>query len=64
MIPEQTEAVKMIKGILAAIVLSFGVSLIFGKEYIPWLKNHGFTQPVKDEVADKIYNKQEDKTDE
>lgn len=54
----------MIKGILAAIVLSFGVSLIFGKEYIPWLKNHGFTQPVKDEVADKIYNKQEDKTDE
>ena len=50
----------MVRGILAAIVLAFGVSLIFGKDYIPWLKNHGMTQPIKKEV-EKIYSEQDSK---
>ncbi len=44
--------------ILASVILAFGVSLIFGKNYIPWLKKHRFTQTMKDEVAE-MYSKKD-----
>ena len=40
-------AIKMI----LAFLLAFGISAGFGKFFVPWLKKHSFSQPLKDEVA-------------
>ena len=36
------------------LVLVFGV--IFGRGFIPWLVKHGFVQPLKKEVMNKVYS--------
>lgn len=40
----------MLKGIIAGVVLVLGVGLIFTKDYIPGLKNHGLSRPIIDKV--------------
>lgn len=45
----------MIIWMLSALGLAFVVSIVFGKQYIPWLKKHGFVQPLKDEVEQIVY---------
>lgn len=45
----------MIIWMLSTLGLAFVVSLVFGKQYIPLLKNHGFIQPLKDEVNQTVY---------
>ena len=49
-------ALKMI----AAFLLAFGFTAVSGKFLIPWLKEHGFAQPLKDKVEEKIYNDREE----
>lgn len=46
----------MIIWMLSALIMAFVVSFVFGQQYIPWLKKHGFVQPIKDEVGQIIYN--------
>ena len=46
----------MVIWMLSALIIAFLVSYISGKLYIPWLKKHGFVQPIKDEVGQIIYN--------
>ena len=43
--------------IVVSALLAFLVAVVFGKNYIPWLKRRGATQPLKDEVA-QIYREQ------
>ncbi len=45
------------KMIIAA-VMAFLFTAVFGRVYVPWLKNHGAAQPLKEEVA-KIYEERE-----
>ena len=45
----------MIK-VLGAGVLAFAVSTGIGKWLVPWLKKHGFIQPVKKEVETAVYS--------
>ena len=47
-------AVKM----MIAFLLSFLISIGFGRIFVPWLKKHSFSQPLKDEVA-QIYTEKE-----
>ncbi len=43
--------------LLCAFLLAFLTSTLFGRRLIPWLKDHGFTQVVKDEVKERVYAK-------
>lgn len=45
----------MIK-VLGAGVLAFVVTTGIGKWLVPWLKDHGFIQPVKKEVETAVYS--------
>lgn len=47
-------AVKMI----IAFVLTFLITIGFGKFFVPWLKNHNFSQPLKEEVAQNYTEKE------
>ena len=42
--------------VLGAFLLALVFGLIFGRRFIPWLVKHGFAQPLKKEVADKVYS--------
>lgn len=48
--------------IIAAFLIAFLFSIIFGKRYISWLEKKGVWQPLKDEVA-KIYDQTGDSID-
>lgn len=50
-------AVKM----MIAFVLSFLISIGFGRIFVPWLKKHSFSQPLKSEVA-RIYTEKDNDT--
>lgn len=41
---------------IGALLLSFLVSIVAGKQLIPWLKNNGFIQPLKEEVEKGVYS--------
>ena len=49
----------MIFQIIGAGVLAFAVSAGIGKKLVPWLKEHGFAQPIKKEVKDRVYTRGE-----
>ena len=46
----------MVFQIIGAGVLAFAVSAGVGKKLVPWLKEHGFAQPIKKEVEDRVYS--------
>ena len=50
----------MITKMLIAFVLSFFISIGFGKYFVPWLKKKDFSQPLKDEVAQMYLEKEND----
>ena len=43
------------KQIVIAALVAFTSSKILGKKMIPWLEKKGFTQPLKEEVKEKVY---------
>ena len=47
---------------IIAFVLTFLITIGFGKFFVPWLKNHNFSQPIKDEVA-QIYTEEDNSID-
>ncbi len=49
-------AIKLVLAFIAA----FAVTLLIGKYLVPWLKEHGSVQPLKDEVEQKIYSGKND----
>lgn len=53
----------MVMKMLIAFMLSFLISIGFGKFFIPWLKQNAFSQPLKDEVA-QIYSEIDNDTSE
>ena len=52
----------MIFQVVGAGVLAFAVTAGIGKKLVPWLKEHGFVQPIKKEVKDKVYSREESAT--
>ena len=42
--------------VLGAFLLALMFGLVFGRGFIPWLVKHGFVQPLKKEVTDKVYS--------
>ena len=40
---------------MIAVLVAFTSSKILGKKMIPWLEKKGFTQPLKEEVKEKVY---------
>ncbi len=46
--------------IIGAFLIAAVVSVVFGKRYVKWLKEHDMEQPIKDEVNDNIYSKKND----
>ena len=45
----------MALSIIISFLAAFAVTFLSGKFLVPWLKKHGFIQPLKDEVVQKIY---------
>ena len=45
----------MLIGIVIAVLVAFTSSKILGKKLIPRLEKKGFTQPLKEEVKEKVY---------
>ena len=45
----------MLIGIVIAVLVAFTSSKILGNKMIPWLEKKGFTQPLKEEVKEKVY---------
>lgn len=45
----------MLIGIVIAALVAFTSSKILGKKLIPRLEKKGFTQPLKEEVKEKVY---------
>lgn len=45
----------MVIRMLGALLIAFAASYFFGKRYVPWLKEHGYVQPLKDDVKQKVY---------
>ena len=45
----------MALSIILFFLAAFAVTFLSGKYLVPWLKKHGFIQPLKDEVVQKIY---------
>jgi len=41
--------------LICALLVAFVICIQFGKRFIPWLREKGIIQPIKDEVAS-IYN--------
>ena len=39
-----------------AILLALVFGVVFGRGFIPWLVKHGFVQPLKKEVMNKVYS--------
>ena len=39
-----------------AILLALVFGVLFGRGCIPWLVKHGFVQPLKKEVMNKVYS--------
>lgn len=54
----------MIVQVIGAGVLAFAVTAGIGEKLVPWLKEHGFAQPIKEEVKDRVYSQEKsDKAD-
>ena len=53
----------MIIKMASAFLLAFLFSIFSGKYFIPWVKEKGFKQPLKEEVAKKIYSDSEKNKD-
>ncbi len=49
----------MLFKIIGAGVLAFAVSAGAGRKLVPWLKEHGYVQPLKQKVADEVYSQKE-----
>ena len=47
--------ILMAIGIVIAMLVAFTSSKILGKKLIPRLEKKGFTQPLKEEVKEKVY---------
>ena len=45
----------MLIGIVIAALVAFTSSKVLGKKLIPRLEKKGFTQPIKEEVKEKVY---------
>ena len=45
----------MALSIILSFLAAFAVTFLSGKFLVPWLKKHGFIQPLKEEVVQKIY---------
>lgn len=39
-----------------AFLLALVFGLVFGRGFVPWLVKHGFVQPLKKEVMNKVYS--------
>ena len=46
--------------LLIALLIGFLFSMVIGKKYISWIEKKGFTQPLKEEVKEKIYSEVSD----
>ena len=46
----------MLIGIAIAMLVAFASSKFLGKKMIPRLEKKGFTQPLKEEVKEKVYS--------
>lgn len=46
--------------LLIALLIGFLFSMVIGKKYISWIEKKGFTQPLKEEVKEKIYSEVND----
>ena len=53
----------MIIKMACAFLLAFLFSIFSGKYFISWVKEKGFKQPLKEEVAQKIYSDSEKNKD-
>ena len=53
----------MIIKLLCAFIFALMISLGFGRKLVPWLKRHGFIQPLKDEVRKNVYTGAEQGSD-
>ncbi len=53
----------MVVQYLIACLLAFAICVLFGRYYVAWLKKKKATQPLKDEVAEKIYVEVNEKAD-
>lgn len=51
----------MVIKMIIAFVLAFLITIGIGKVYIPWLRQKGFSQPLKHEVAQMYEEKNEEK---
>ncbi len=51
----------MVVEMIIAFVLAFLITIGFGKFYVPWLKRHKYSQPLKDEVS-QIYTEEDNCT--
>jgi hypothetical protein len=47
--------ITMIVCLLCALLLAFVFGFAFGKMYIPWLRKHNASQPLKKEVEEYVY---------
>lgn len=52
--------ISMAVKIMIAFMLSFLISIGFGRFFVPWLKRHSFSQPLKEEIAQMYERKDND----
>lgn len=43
-------------------ILAFLITVTAGKFLVPWLKQHGFVQPLKEEVVVQLYDENQQKS--
>ncbi|MBR4394730.1 MAG: hypothetical protein IKT07_12030 [Oscillospiraceae bacterium] len=48
--------------LIGALVLAFLFSAFFGKRFIAWLSWRGISQPLKEEVKDRVYSDKNEDT--